>query len=297
MQCKAQQVDRGAQSPGPGEPSLFEQFPVIEEGPLGAGDAQLYRTIRETIRQLPVDAERFVDIASPVMAADAIPDQRFGNELLPLEFGKGEAAQHLGALESPFFSYHPITVPDGQGVRINGLLGQTTPDDLSGFQPAKRCYGGKSMPLSRRDCLPVALEPLQRLRHTGIIAVQGKEEVPMGFFHPPVKRSVLAAILLPEIANRKIRRFPPTSYHLGRSIGRPVVDDQPFEIPTGLHLKGLKNHLQRRRPIEGRGKDCEYRLSIQFFPQFCGQLPAGPAEGSGIFGWVQRPGKGSGGPN
>src|ERR1019366_8196264 len=119
---------------------------------------------------------------------------------------------------------------------------------------------GEALAPVGRDRLPVVLEALQGVWGTRVVRMERQEELALGLAHCPVLRAVLAAVLVPEVADREVRHRLPAFDELARPGGRLVVHDQPFEVAQGLPAQAVVDPGQGVGPIAGPGEDGEERF-------------------------------------
>src|ERR1035438_7208052 len=102
-------------------------------------------------------------------------------------------------------------------------------------------------------------ETLQSFGDAFIVGIQGQEQSAPGFADAVVEGCGFALVFLKDIANGEIGFGLPLGYERLGAIGRTVIDDEPFEIATGLSLKALVNARQGAHAVEGGS---EYREQV-----------------------------------
>ena len=115
----------------------------------------------------------------------------------------------LGQRRSPFLAANAVYIAPLAQRRIERIGRKAVADYLAILIAAQTIDAGIMSPIAIRNGVPVIGHPLQRTGRAGIIGIERQKKFSPRLTHRKVVRNMLAGVLLPEIADRKVGGLHP----------------------------------------------------------------------------------------
>ena len=223
--------------------------------------------LRERVRLVEVDdPEVLVHESGQVLAPDVAPDEVARHHPDVARDRRELVLPHdVRPLEAPLLAPDLVAVCSSVGIRVEDVRREPVPCRLT-VLVGRECRDRRvPIPPVGRDGVPDRLEPLEGLGHRPVVRVERQEELATRLLDGHVRRAVVAAIGVPDVADRKVRLGLPLLDQLGRAVGRFVVDDQPLEVAECLRLQTAVWSVEGMRAISrarvhGEGKVLVLRI-------------------------------------